>query len=102
MANPCRIKEPFLIRFVPNTIAFGGVATGSINALLHERAKTRAIGVGFNSCFILKAIIIGINIFADAVLEASSVKKIVKRIRIESIINILISPERFVMESAII
>lgn len=63
---------------VPNTMAFGGVATGNMNA--HEAARAK----GITSCegsvpnSVETAIKIGTNRAAVAVLLDSSVKKITK------------------------
>ena len=61
--------------------AFGGVATGNIKAELQHKAKIIADNVGDASAFRAKAMANGIKIFADAVFEAISVKKIVTNIK---------------------
>ncbi|GAI91766.1 unnamed protein product [marine sediment metagenome] len=59
-------------------IALGGVATGSMKAKLHpiELPRTGSKGLIDAACEI--AIIIGIIILADAVLEVNSVRKTLK------------------------
>lgn len=74
--TPTRIISVCLIRPVPKTIAFGGVATGSINAqeapipiIMTNTAGGRPI------CSAIAANT-GTNKAAEAVLEANSVKNI--------------------------
>ena len=55
-------------------IALGGVATGSIKAKLHPIDAPRTGGMGLIEDAVEMAIMIGIIILADAVLEVSSVK----------------------------
>ena len=75
--TPTRIISFCLIRPVPKTIAFGGVATGSIKA--HEApipiTKT-STSCGSPICSAIAANT-GTNKAAEAVLEANSVKKII-------------------------
>lgn len=71
-------------------MAFGGVATGSINALLQLRANKMATILGLIPEVFARAIMMGMRIFAAAVFEASSVKKIVTSISIIKTKTILI------------
>ena len=76
--TPVRIISDCLINPVPNTIAFGGVATGSIKA--HEApmpitSTNTSLGIPICSAIAANT---GTNSAADAVLEANSVKKMIK------------------------
>ena len=64
---------------LPNTIALGGVETGNIKARVQANATTivGASGEIFSSRQV--AMTIGMRILAEAVFEAISVKKIVKK-----------------------
>ncbi len=62
---------------VPNTIVFGGVATGSIKAIEQLIAIGKMSDKGSTPKALVRGIAIGINIFAIATLEESSVAKIV-------------------------
>jgi hypothetical protein len=55
-------------------IALGGVATGNINAKLHPMALPRTGGRGLIDAAFDIAMIIGINMLAEAVLDVSSVR----------------------------
>jgi hypothetical protein len=55
-------------------IALGGVATGSIKAKLHPMALPRTGGRGLTDAALEIAMIIGINMLAEAVFDVSSVK----------------------------
>jgi hypothetical protein len=55
-------------------MALGGVATGSMKAKLHPIALPRTGGRGLMDAAFDMAMIMGINILAEAVLEVSSVK----------------------------
>ena len=55
-------------------IAFGGVATGSMKAKLHPMALPRTGGRGLIEAVLEIAIMMGIKMFADAVLEVNSVR----------------------------
>ena len=59
-------------------MAFGGVATGNIKAREHERETPSEKKNGLILRSAASEIIIGIRIFAVAVLEVSSVEKITK------------------------
>ena len=62
---------------LPNITAFGGVATGSINAQLAAIVHGMAKKSGLTFMPIAKAINMGANVAIVAVLEFSSVKKII-------------------------
>ena len=66
-------------------MTLGGVATGSMKAELQATAKAKAVTILLRPAFCEKAIIMGIMIFAEAVLDAISVKKIVARIKMSRI-----------------
>jgi hypothetical protein len=55
-------------------IALGGVATGSINAKLHPMALPKTGGRGLTDAAFDIAMIIGINMLAEAVLDVNSVR----------------------------
>ena len=55
-------------------MALGGVATGSINAKLHPMALPRTGGRGLIDAALDIAIIIGMSMLAEAVLEVTSVR----------------------------
>jgi hypothetical protein len=55
-------------------IALGGVATGNIKAKLHPMALPRTGGRGLIEAAFEIAMIIGISMLAEAVLEVSSVR----------------------------
>ena len=83
MQNIFKIKPTFAMSAgftwpVANTMAFGGVAIGNMNAQLAPQAMmaARAIGGKFKVC--ATEITIGIINAALAVLEVNSVKKIIK------------------------
>ena len=83
--NRLRIKPTFAISScftlpVANTIAFGGVAIGSINAQLAPQAiiAAKAIGGKFMDC--ATEITIGIINAALAVFDVNSVKKIINAV----------------------
>ena len=59
-------------------IALGGVATGSIKAKLHPIALPRTGGIGLMDAALEIAIMIGIIMFAEAVLEVNSVRNTLK------------------------
>ena len=62
-------------------MTFGGVATGSIKAQLQAKAKVTATVVEDKLSGILNVSMTGKTILAEAVFEASSVKKIVQIIK---------------------
>ena len=75
--TPTRIISDCLIKPVPKTIAFGGVATGSIKA--HDAPipiinTNTSFGIPICSAMAANT---GTNSAADAVFEANSVKKII-------------------------
>ncbi len=65
----------------PYTMAFGGVATGNMNAREQERATAIAGRAGLTPKGAAAAITIGTSILAVAVFETSSVEKIVKTLK---------------------
>ena len=77
MAKPARIISMILNRLDPYTMAFGGVATGSIKAQLAAIVDGMAINNGLIFMANEKAIKIGVKVAIVAVLEFNSVKKII-------------------------
>ena len=75
--KPVLIMDLIVTLPLPNTIALGGVATGNINAKLQLMATALASTIGFRFIVAAIDITIGRSIFDVAVLEASSVAKIV-------------------------
>ena len=77
-------QNPYLIILVKGTrrepyiIALGGVATGSMKAKLQARALPITGGKGLMAAALVMAIIIGIIILAEAVLEVTSVSRILR------------------------
>ena len=55
-------------------MALGGVATGSMKAKLHPIALPKTGGTGFTDAALDTAMIIGMIMFADAVLDVTSVR----------------------------
>ena len=74
---------------LPNITAFGGVATGSINAQLAAIVHGIAKKSGFTFMPIAKAMSIGANVAIVAVFEFNSVKKIINATKIIIRIKIL-------------
>lgn len=59
----------------PYIMALGGVATGNIKAKLHPMALPKTGGRGSIEAAFEIAMIMGMSMFAEAVLEVTSVKK---------------------------
>ena len=79
------------IRPVPNTIALGGVATGSMKANEQERVPGIIKNRGLTFIATAMAARIGRRISAVAVLDVSSVKKVIKK----QMIKMIKTGERF-------
>ena len=82
MAIPIRLSQKPIfiiwgrrIKPDPYMIALGGVATGSMKAKLQPIALPSTGGSGLTAAAFDMAMIIGINMLADAVLDVSSVRK---------------------------
>ena len=78
-ANPFFAISIIFNLFVPKTIAFGGVATGNIKAMDPDKVAGNINSRGFTSVFIARPASIGSIISVVAVLDVSSVRKVIKR-----------------------
>lgn len=82
---PVRIISDIFNLLVPKTTAFGGVATGSINASDAAKVAGSINNKGFNSILIAIPASIGKSISVVAVLDVSSVKNDINRATIKII-----------------
>jgi hypothetical protein len=73
--NPVRTMVEIRIRLEPKTMALGGVAVGSINAREEARVAGIIINRGLFPLLMARLAKTGSNIWVDATLEVSSVKK---------------------------
>src|SRR5699024_12026365 len=78
-ANPVFAISCILILLVPNTIAFGGVPTGSMNAQLAAIAAGTISVSGWTSSAIARPASTGMIIVAVAVLDVISVRNRIPR-----------------------
>lgn len=77
ITSPIRTMSLILIKPDPKTMAFGGVATGSINAVEHEIVTGNINTRGFRLSAIARLAIIGNIVDAIAVFEVNSVVNVV-------------------------
>ena len=75
MAKPARIISTILNRLDPYTMAFGGVATGSIKAQLAAKVIDAPNIIGSSPRPIAKAAITGKKTLVVAILDVNSVRK---------------------------
>jgi len=78
-ANPVRAISIIFIRFVPNIMAFGGVAIGSIKAIEADSVAGSMNRSGLICVLTESPANTGNNISVVATLEVSSVRKVIIR-----------------------